>query len=57
VDIVTNNFQTSHHELRRLGTKMALLKNFTHRFGGAYVYANHVGGDGNGKLYFDGSSR
>mmetsp|Transcript_30545 Transcript_30545/g.42038 ORF Transcript_30545/g.42038 Transcript_30545/m.42038 type:complete len:1359 (-) Transcript_30545:23-4099(-) len=56
VEIITNGFQTSHHELRKLSSKLSLLKVFTHRFGGAYVYSNHVGGDGNGKLYFDGSS-
>lgn len=54
VDIVSNG-SGSHHELRKLDSRLQLMKNATRKCGGVYVYANHRGCDGT-RLYFDGSS-
>jgi hypothetical protein len=49
------NGSGSHHELRKLDSRLTLMKNATKRCGGAYLFANQRGCDGN-RLYFDGSS-
>lgn len=54
VDIICNG-SGSHHELRKLNSRLALMMNATRRCGGVYVYANQRGCDGN-RLYFDGCS-
>ena len=54
VDIVTNG-SGSHHELRKLHTRMRLLLAATEKSGGVYLYSNQQGCDG-GRLYFDGCS-
>ena len=45
----------SHHELRKLNTRINLIKNASARNGGIYLYSNLKGCDG-GRLLFDGSS-
>ena len=52
VSIVTNG-SGSHHELRKLDTRLELMRNATKKAGGAYLYANQQGCDG-GRLYYDG---
>jgi NAD+ synthase (glutamine-hydrolysing) len=52
VDIITNG-SGSHHQLRKLNTRVMLMANATAKGGGAYLYANQQGFDG-GRLYFDG---
>mmetsp|Transcript_13444 Transcript_13444/g.13504 ORF Transcript_13444/g.13504 Transcript_13444/m.13504 type:complete len:729 (-) Transcript_13444:309-2495(-) len=52
VDIITNG-SGSHHQLRKLDSRLSLVKNATLKSGGAYLYSNHRGGDG-ARLYFDG---
>jgi len=52
VDIITNG-SGSHHELRKLGRRLDLMKAATAESGGVYVYANQRGCDG-GRLYYDG---
>ncbi len=52
VEIITNG-SGSHHELRKLDTRIALIQNASEKNGGVYVYANQQGCDG-GRLYFDG---
>jgi NAD+ synthase (glutamine-hydrolysing) len=54
VEIVTNG-SGSHHELRKLDSRLGLMKSATRKCGGAYLYANHRGCDGN-RVYFDGCS-
>ncbi|KAJ1409863.1 NAD synthetase 1, isoform CRA_d [Ochromonadaceae sp. CCMP2298] len=54
VEIISNG-SGSHHELRKLDSRLTLMKEPTRKCGGAYVYANSRGCDGN-RLYFDGSS-
>ena len=54
VEIFTNG-SGSHHQLRKLDSRLALMKSATSKSGGVYMYSNHRGGDG-GRLYFDGSS-
>lgn len=54
VEIISNG-SGSHHELRKLDSRMDLMKSATNKCGGVYVYANHRGCDGN-RLYFDGCS-
>ena len=54
VEIISNG-SGSHHELRKLNSRLALMQNATRRCGGAYIFANHQGCDGN-RVYFDGSS-
>ncbi|MYG00388.1 NAD(+) synthase [Candidatus Poribacteria bacterium] len=52
VEIITNG-SGSHHELRKLDTRLSLIRNATDKCGGVYLYANQQGCDG-GRLYFDG---
>lgn len=54
VEIVSNG-SGSHHELRKLNSRIDLMKNATRKCGGVYVYSNQRGCDGN-RLYFDGCS-
>jgi len=54
VDIVGNG-SGSHHELRKLHTRLDLVRSATSKCGGVYLYANQRGCDG-GRLYFDGCS-
>jgi NAD+ synthase (glutamine-hydrolysing) len=54
VEIISNG-SGSHHELRKLNSRIDLMKNATRRCGGVYLYSNHQGCDGN-RLYFDGAS-
>ena len=54
VEIVGNG-SGSHHELRKLQTRMDLIIGATKKCGGIYLYANQRGCDG-GRLYFDGCS-
>ena len=49
------NGSASHHELRKLHTRLGLITNASNRNGGVYVYSNAKGCDG-GRVYFDGSS-
>ena len=43
----------SHHELRKLNTRIDLICGATQKSGGVYLYANQQGCDG-GRLYYDG---
>jgi len=52
VEIIGNG-SGSHHELRKLETRLELIINATKKCGGVYLYANQRGCDG-GRLYFDG---
>jgi NAD+ synthase (glutamine-hydrolysing) len=52
VEIFTNS-SGSHHELRKLRSRIELIRHCT-RAGGIYLYANQRGEDGSGRLYFDG---
>ncbi|KAF8937225.1 glutamine-dependent NAD(+) synthetase [Haplosporangium gracile] len=52
VEIITNS-SGSHHELRKLYTRMELIKEATLKSGGIYLYANQQGCDGD-RLYYDG---
>ncbi|KAH8116491.1 glutamine-dependent NAD synthetase with GAT domain-containing protein [Phellopilus nigrolimitatus] len=52
VEIFTNS-SGSHHELRKLYTRVELIKEATLKLGGIYVYANQQGCDGD-RLYYDG---
>ncbi|GAM22828.1 hypothetical protein SAMD00019534_060030 [Acytostelium subglobosum LB1] len=52
VEIFTNG-SGSHHQLRKLCTRVELIKSATSKSGGIYLYANQQGCDG-GRLYFDG---
>ena len=52
VEIFANG-SGSHHELRKLDTRIALIRNASAKNGGVYLYANQQGCDG-GRLYFDG---
>jgi len=54
VDIITNG-SGSHHELRKLHTRVRLMQAATEKSGGVYMYANQQGCDG-GRLYYDGCS-
>ena len=53
VEIFLNN-SGSHHQLRKLDTRIRLIVEATQKNGGAYLYSNQRGCDG-GRLYFDGS--
>lgn len=53
-EIITNG-SGSHHQLRKLGSRLDLMKSATSKCGGAYVYSNQQGCDGN-RMYFDGCS-
>ena len=52
IEIIVNG-SGSHHELRKLNTRIDLIRNATSKSGGVYLYANQQGCDG-GRLYFDG---
>ncbi|ODQ67714.1 glutamine-dependent NAD(+) synthetase with GAT domain-containing protein [Nadsonia fulvescens var. elongata DSM 6958] len=52
VEIFTNS-SGSHHELRKLDTRMQLITEATTKCGGVYLYANQRGCDGD-RLYYDG---
>lgn len=52
VEIITNS-SGSHHELRKLNTRMSLITEATTKCGGIYLYANQRGCDGD-RLYYDG---
>lgn len=52
VEIFTNS-SGSHHELRKLNTRMELITEATKKCGGVYLYANQRGCDGD-RLYYDG---
>mmetsp|Transcript_10331 Transcript_10331/g.14167 ORF Transcript_10331/g.14167 Transcript_10331/m.14167 type:complete len:581 (-) Transcript_10331:68-1810(-) len=52
IEIISNG-SGSHHQLRKLHTRIDLMKNATAKGGGVYLYANQQGCDG-GRLYFDG---
>lgn len=51
-EIFTNS-SGSHHELRKLDTRMGLIMEATKKCGGVYLYANQRGCDGD-RLYYDG---
>lgn len=50
---VIGNGSGSHHALRKLGTRVDLIRSASTKSGGVYLYANQRGCDG-GRLYFDG---
>lgn len=52
VEIIGNG-SGSHHQLRKLSTRLDLLCGATRKCGGVYLYANQRGCDGS-RLYFDG---
>jgi NAD+ synthase (glutamine-hydrolysing) len=52
VEIFTNG-SGSHHELRKLYTRVDLIKSATGKCGGAYLYSNQQGCDGE-RVYYDG---
>ncbi|KAG9031861.1 glutamine-dependent NAD(+) synthetase [Tulasnella sp. JGI-2019a] len=52
VEIFTNS-SGSHHELRKLYTRVELIKEAMLKLGGVYLYANQQGCDGD-RLYYDG---
>lgn len=52
VEILSNG-SGSHHQLRKLNTRLDLIKSATAKNGGVYLYANQLGCDG-GRLMFDG---
>lgn len=52
VEIFTNS-SGSHHELRKLYTRVELIKEATLKLGGVYLYANQQGCDGD-RMYYDG---
>ena len=54
VEILTNS-SASHHELRKLDRRIALVLEATQKSGGIYVYANLKGCNGE-RTYYDGSS-
>jgi NAD+ synthase (glutamine-hydrolysing) len=54
VEIISNG-SGSHHGLRRMDARLTLMQEPTRKCGGAYMYANSRGCDGN-RLYFDGGS-
>jgi NAD+ synthase (glutamine-hydrolysing) len=54
VEIVSNG-SGSHHQLRKLDTRLQLMVSATAKMGGVYLYANQRGCDG-GRLYYDGCS-
>lgn len=51
-DIISNG-SGSHHQLRKLNTRVDLMRGCTAKEGGVYMYANQQGCDG-GRLYYDG---
>lgn len=52
VEIITNSLG-SHHELRKLDTRLELITEASKKCGGIYLYANQKGCDGD-RLYYDG---
>ncbi|ODV60364.1 glutamine-dependent NAD(+) synthetase, partial [Ascoidea rubescens DSM 1968] len=54
VEIITNS-SGSHHELRKLNTRMSLITEASTKCGGVYLYSNQKGCDGD-RLYYDGCS-
>jgi NAD+ synthase (glutamine-hydrolysing) len=54
VEIIANG-SGSHHGLRKLESRLTLMKEPTRKCGGVYIYSNQRGCDGN-RLYFDGCS-
>mmetsp|Transcript_33983 Transcript_33983/g.82190 ORF Transcript_33983/g.82190 Transcript_33983/m.82190 type:complete len:741 (+) Transcript_33983:63-2285(+) len=52
VEIIGNG-SGSHHELRKLSTRMELMTSATRKCGGIYLYSNQRGCDG-GRTYYDG---
>ncbi|KKA20102.1 NAD(+) synthase (glutamine-hydrolyzing), partial [Rasamsonia emersonii CBS 393.64] len=52
VEIISNS-SGSHHELRKLDTRINLITQATQSSGGIYLYANQQGCDGD-RLYYDG---
>eukprot|EP00986_Skeletonema_menzelii_P016956 scaffold16781_cov155-Skeletonema_menzelii.AAC.4 len=52
VEIIGNG-SGSHHELRKLSTRMELMINATRKCGGVYLYSNQRGCDGS-RMYYDG---
>lgn len=54
VEIIGNG-SGSHHQLRKLQSRLSLVQNASTKCGGAYLYANQRGCDGN-RLYFDGTA-
>lgn len=54
IEIFTNS-SGSHHELRKLSTRINLIKEATLKSGGLYLYSNQQGCDGD-RLYYDGCS-
>ena len=50
VEIIANG-SGSHHQLRKLNTRLELMQNATAKSGGVYLYANQQGCDG-GRLYY-----
>lgn len=52
VEIISNG-SGSHHQLRKLDTRLDLIRSATAKAGGIYLYANQQGCDG-GRLYYDG---
>ncbi|KAF9519486.1 hypothetical protein BS47DRAFT_1468702 [Hydnum rufescens UP504] len=52
---IFTNSSGSHHELRKLYTRVDLIKEATAKLGGIYLYANQQGCDGD-RLYYDGSA-
>ncbi|KAM9958172.1 hypothetical protein ACTFIW_013152 [Dictyostelium discoideum] len=53
VEIFTNG-SGSHHQLRKLDTRVDLIRSATSKSGGIYLYSNQQGCDGS-RLYYDGS--
>eukprot|EP00045_Choanoeca_perplexa_P012688 m.139808 g.139808 ORF g.139808 m.139808 type:complete len:698 (-) comp16099_c0_seq4:1105-3198(-) len=54
VEIFTNG-SGSHHELRKLHTRIDLIRSATRKVGGIYLYANQQGNDGE-RVYYDGGA-
>ena len=54
VEVITNG-SGSHHELRKLHYRLALMQTTTMKLGGVYIYSNLRGCDGE-RVYFDGTS-
>ncbi|KAG9247795.1 hypothetical protein BJ878DRAFT_491022 [Calycina marina] len=50
---IFSNSSGSHHELRKLDTRIDLIREATLKSGGIYLYANQQGCDGD-RLYYDG---
>lgn len=52
VEIFVNG-SASHHELRKLHTRVDLIRSTTAKVGGVYMYSNLIGCDGE-RVYYDG---